>query len=229
MDSDLSPQGKEIQFPPRSGPECRVHEGAYARLEPVDADGHAPELYAAARAAGGERIWTYLPYGPFGSEAEMRARIAECETSEDPLFFTLRDLDTGRAAGMASFMRINAAMGVIEIGHIWMAPSLQRTRAATEAIFLMMDHAMTDLGYRRLEWKCNAANAASCSAAIRFGFSHEGTFRQHMIVKGRNRDTAWFSILDSEWPVLRRKFQDWLAPENFDPGGRQIRRLCECG
>jgi len=159
----------------------------------------------------------------------MRDRVAECETANDPLFFAIRDLDTGRACGMASFMRTNEVMGVTEIGHIWMAPCLQRTRAATEAIFMMMDHVMTELGYRRLEWKCNAANAASRTAATRFGFTYEGTFRQHMIIKGKNRDTAWFSILDGEWLKQRRKFVNWLAVENFGAGKKQIRRLQDCG
>ncbi|VAW12499.1 GNAT family acetyltransferase PA5433 [hydrothermal vent metagenome] len=229
MDNDTSRQDQDIEFTPRSAPEFRIHHGTYGRLEPLSAARHAPELHVAAMGDGGGQSWTYLPYGPFGTQDRFCARIADCEALKDPLFFALRNLDTGAAAGMASFMRINMAMGVIEIGHIWMAPSLQRTRAATDAIFLMMDHAMTDLGYRRLEWKCNAANAASRSAATRFGFTYEGTFRQHMIVKGRNRDTAWYSILDSEWPDIRRKFTTWLAPENFTADGRQIRRLGDCG
>lgn len=229
MDGTHSPQEPEVRFSPPERPECRIFHGNYARLEPIDAVRHTPELFAAASHAGGDQSWAYLPCGPFETEEQMGARVQEWQTSKDQVFFAIRDLDTGAACGVASFMRINQAMGVIEIGHIWMAPRLQRTRAATEAIFTMMDHALTDLGYRRLEWKCNAANAASRSAAERFGFSYEGTFRQHMVVKGRNRDTAWFSILDAEWPDLRRMFVNWLDLENFGPDKSQIRRLKDCG
>ena len=214
-----------LDFPPRKPPERRIFTGQYVALEPASEDRHSNDLFAAATAKNGDRIWDYLPYGPFGTQAEMAKRVALCEASVDPQYMTLRRLDTGRCSGMATFMRIDPAMGVVEIGHIWMAPELQRTRAATEAIFLMMDHVMTDLKYRRLEWKCNAANGASQNAARRFGFTFEGIFRQHMIVKGHNRDTAWFSIIDSEWPALREKFIAWLAPENFDTEGRQRTQL----
>lgn len=228
MDSNPFPQEPPVRFTPPNGPERRIFHGNYARLEPIDAERHTPELFAAATHDDGDRSWAYLPCGPFETKEQMGARVLDWQASPAQVFFTIRDLDTGLGGGVASFMRINQAMGVIEIGYIWMSPRLQRTRAATEAIFMMMDHAMTDLGYRRLEWKCNAANAASRSAAERFGFTYEGTFRQHMVVKGRNRDTAWFSILDTEWPDLRRKFINWLAIENFGPGRKQIRRLKEC-
>jgi len=228
MNARHAPPDDNVPFTPRSRPEHRIFHGGYGRLEPVDADRHKAELFAAASSAGGEQSWAFLPYGPFETEDQLRDRLAGCEGTADPLFFTIRDLDTGKASGMAAFMRINEAMGVVEIGHIWMAPSLQRTRAATEAIFIMMDHVMTDLGYRRLEWKCNAATA-SRSAATRFGFTYEGTFRQHMIIKGKNRDTAWFSILDCEWLEQRRKFVNWLAVDNFGAGRKQIRPLQDCG
>ena len=140
---------------------------------------------------------------------------------DDPLFFAIIEQASGKASGMASYLNIVPDMGCIEIGHIWFAPPLQKTRAATEAIFLMMRHVFDDLGYRRLEWKCNALNEASMRAARRFGFTYEGTFRQHMVVKGRNRDTAWFALLDREWPAVRAAFERWLAPENFDGQGRQ--------
>jgi len=229
MDENQTPENQALHFTPRARPQHRIFHGGYGRLEPVDPFRHTAELFAAAKGSGGEQSWAYLPYGPFDTEDHLADRLTECEATEDPLFFTIRDLDTGKACGMAAFMRINEVMGVVEIGHIWMAPCLQRTRAGTEAIFMMMDHVMTDLGYRRLEWKCNAANAVSRSAATRFGFTYEGTFRQHMIVKGKNRDTAWFSILDGEWLEQRRKFVNWLATDNFGAGARQRRRLQDCG
>ena len=147
--------------------------------------------------------------------------------SEDPLFYAIEDRSTGEAAGVESFLRIAPSDAVIEVGHVWFGTELQRTPAATEAIYVLARHAFDDLGNRRLEWKCDAANARSRRAAERLGFTYEGTFRQHMIVKGRNRDTAWFSLLDREWPAARSAFERWLAPENFDPGGGQRRRLAD--
>ena len=163
-------------------------------------------------------IW---PTARFRTRAAFAAWLAERARSDDPLFFAIIEQASGKASGMASYLNIVPDMGCIEIGHIWFAPPLQKTRAATEAIFLMMRHVFDDLGYRRLEWKCNALNEASMRAARRFGFTYEGTFRQHMVVKGRNRDTAWFSLLDREWPAVRAAFERWLAPENFDAEGRQ--------
>jgi RimJ/RimL family protein N-acetyltransferase len=151
--------------------------------------------------------------------------LAWAETSEDPLYFTLVKQPEGRPLGLASYMRITPEFGVIEIGHIWFGIPLQRTTAATEAIFLMARHVLDGLGYRRLEWKCNALNAASRRAAERFGFAFEGVFRKHQVVKGRNRDTAWYSIIDDEWPAIRKAFEAWLAPENFDRDGVQKRAL----
>jgi RimJ/RimL family protein N-acetyltransferase len=155
----------------------------------------------------------------------MRAHLEKQEQSSDPLFFAIRPKTSGKAEGVASLMRIDPTNGVIEIGHIWLGPSLQQTPAATEALFLLIAHAMDDLGYRRMEWKCNAANAGSRGAATRLGFIYEGTFYQHVIVKLRNRDTAWFSILDSEWPAIRANFETWLDAANFDERGKQRQSL----
>ena len=205
---------------PATAPAHRVLAGERVRLEPLDPERHAEELFAAA-AAGDPRLWDYLSYGPFADAREMRAHLAGQATSSDPLFLAVVDEATGRAAGVVSYLRIEPEHGCIEIGHIWFGASLQRTAAATEVIYLLARHAFDDLGNRRLEWKCDAANARSRRAAERFGFTFEGVFRQHMIVKGRNRDTAWFSLLDSEWPAARDAFEAWLRPENFDAEGRQ--------
>ena len=172
-------------------------------------------------------MWTYLPDGPYQSADHLRRMLAWAQTCEDPLYFALAKLPEERPAGMASYLRITPEFGVIEIGHIWFGSTLQRTTAATEAIYLLARHAFDDLGYRRLEWKCNALNAASRRAAERFGFSFEGVFRKHMIVKGRNRDTAWYAIVDDEWPAIRAGFERWLAAENFDDAGGQRRPLGE--
>ncbi|HLI50833.1 MAG TPA: GNAT family protein, partial [Thermomicrobiaceae bacterium] len=175
----------------------------------------------------GERIWDYLPYGPFASLEDFSDWLDDCARSDDPLFFAIRDLKSGKALGMASYLRIVPEHAVIEIGHIWFAPALQKTPTATDAIFLMLRHALSDLGYRRMEWKCDALNTGSRRAATRFGFSFESIFYQAVDVKGLNRDTAWFSILDYEWPEIRENFEHWLAPENFGASGRQRSSLRE--
>jgi RimJ/RimL family protein N-acetyltransferase len=193
-------------------------EGAHVRLEPIDPSRHQIGLFVAA---GEPSIWEYLPYGPYADEAALAAQLTANAASEDPFFYAIVDLRDGRAGGMASYLRITPEHGVIEIGHIWLGLGLQRTREATEAIYLLARHAFDDLGYRRFEWKCNAANAASCRAAERFGFTFEGIFRQHQIVKGRNRDTAWYAMLDHEWPAIRAAFETWLDDTNFDEAGRQ--------
>lgn len=168
-------------------------------------------------------IWTYLTYGPYESADALRARLAAIEDSDDPLFFTIvRD---GRPEGIASYLRMEPEHGSIEIGHIWFGTPLQRTTAATEAIFLLARHAFDDLGYRRLEWSCNALNARSRRAAERFGFTFEGVFRNAMVAKGRNRDTAWFSIIAEDWPAIRQAFEAWLDPSNFGADGAQRRPL----
>jgi len=196
------------------------------RLEPLDPVRHADDLFAAAHGPGADpQLWRYLPYGPFADADELRTWVAERAASADPLFLAVVDTATGRAGGVVSYLRIEAADGCIEIGHIWFGTELQRTPAATETIYLLARHAFDDLGYRRLEWKCDAANARSRRAAERLGFTFEGVFRQHMIVKERNRDTAWFSMVDGEWPAARAAFEAWLAPGNFDADGHQRRPL----
>jgi RimJ/RimL family protein N-acetyltransferase len=169
--------------------------------------------------------WTYLPEGPYESPQHMHKMLDFAERSEDPLFFTI--VANGRPAGMASYLRITPEHGAIEIGHIWFGAGLKRTPAATEAIFLLARHVFDDLGYRRLEWKCNALNEPSRRAADRFGFTFEGVFRKQQVVKGRNRDTAWYAIVDDDWPPIRATFEAWLAPGNFDDAGRQRQRLAQ--
>ena len=223
----MLPVGAPVEpLPSGRAPECEPMEGAYVRLEPVDVARHAASLYALSHARAEDAVlWTYLAYGPFAHQGAFERWLSERARSDDPLFFAVVEQASGRAAGMASYLDIVPPNGSIEIGHIWFAPVLQKTRAATEAIFLMCRHVFDDLGYRRLEWKCDALNEASRRAARRFGFTYEGTFRQHMVVKGRNRDTAWFATLDREWPEVRAAFERWLAPENFDSAGRQRRSL----
>lgn len=201
--------------------------GQYVRLEPLDPECHTEQLYGASHDPGSDvaptdvALWDYLSYGPFSDVAAMRAWLEKIAASRDPMFFAVIDGATGRAAGMASYLRYDPPNGVIEIGHIWFAPILRRSRAASEAIFLLQCHAFEGLGARRLEWKCNSENATSCRAALRYGFAPEGIFRQHMVVKGRNRDTAWYALLDGEWPTVKEYFMRWLAPANFDADGRQ--------
>ncbi len=212
------PQGldwKPVPQPPRT-----AMRGRYCTVEPFDLDAHAAALHAANMLDAAGRNWTYLPYGPFATLDAYRAWAAKTCTGADPLFHTIMDHASGQPAGVASYMRIDVNNGVIEVGHINFSPLLQRSRAATEAMFLMMRRAF-ELGYRRYEWKCNALNMTSRAAAQRLGLSYEGVFRQHAVVKGRNRDTAWYAAIDSEWPRLRAAFERWLAPENFDAQGVQ--------
>jgi RimJ/RimL family protein N-acetyltransferase len=214
-----------LNWKPARRPERAPLEGETVRLEPVDPDRHAGDLFAASE--GAPALWDYLAYGPFENQHVFTEWLKERASSRDPLFYAVVDRDSGTARGMASLMRIKPEHGVIEIGHIWFAPVLQRTRQATEAIYLLARHSFDDLGYRRFEWKCDSLNQPSRRAAERFGFVFEGVFRQHMVIKDRNRDTAWFSIVDGEWPVVRAAFEAWLSPENFDPEGRQRRSLAE--
>jgi RimJ/RimL family protein N-acetyltransferase len=206
-------------------PRRETHEGVLVRLEPLDSRRHGADLFAAT--AGADESWRYLPYGPFAGEGEFLRWLDERAALNDPLAFAIVDRSADAARGIATFMSIVPEHGVIEIGHIWLSPALQRTRQATEAIFIMARHAFDDLGNRRLEWKCSDANAPSKRAAERFGFTFEGVFRHHRVDKGRNRDTAWYSIIDSEWSPRRSAFEAWLAPGNFDGSGRQQRRLAE--
>jgi RimJ/RimL family protein N-acetyltransferase len=199
--------------------------GESVLLEPLDPKRHGDDLFDSAQ--GADESWYYLPYGPFASKAALLAWLEQHAATSDPLAFAIIDRATGAARGIATFMSIVPEHGVIEIGHIWLSPYLQRTRQATEAIYVMSRHAFDDLGNRRLEWKCDAANAPSRRAADRFGFVFEGVFRQHRVIKGRNRDTAWYSITDGEWPSRRAAFEAWLSPENFDANGRQQHSLSE--
>jgi RimJ/RimL family protein N-acetyltransferase len=209
-------------------PERIVLEGDYVRLRPLRADADAEALYAESHPPAAEPgLWTYLFSGPYRDVAELRADLEMASASDDPLVFTLELLPAGRSAGVASYLRIKPEHGVIEIGGIWFGASLRRTRAATEAIYLLAGHAFDELGYRRLEWKCDSLNQASRRAAERFGFRFEGVFRNHMVVKGRNRDTAWYAITDAEWPTIRAGFQAWLHPDNFDAEGRHRRPLAD--
>ena len=212
---------KDWTPPPWPGPVGLA--GRYVRIEPLG-PGHAAALHEANRAD--DRIWDYLGYGPFATEAEYRRWIEGVACKPDPLFFALFDRERGTPGGVASLMRITPEHGVIEVGHICLAPALQRTRAASEAICLLADWVFRE-GYRRLEWKCDALNRRSRRAAERFGFAFEGVFRNHMIVKGRNRDTAWFAMTDGDWDCLRPAWQGWLDPGNFDAEGRQRRALGE--
>lgn len=197
--------------------------GRYVRLERLSADRHADQLFKAFD--GRDDVWTYLPYGPFPDPVAYRAWVADAAAKQDPMFFAVHNADSGNWEGVLSFLRIDPGAGTIELGHINFSPALQRRRAATEAMYLMMARAF-GLGYRRFEWKCDALNAPSRRAAQRLGLSFEGVFRQATIVKGRNRDTAWFAAIDREWPDLREAFETWLSPRNFDDSGQQRQRLC---
>jgi RimJ/RimL family protein N-acetyltransferase len=214
-----------MDWKPARHPERVALEGESVTLEPVDPARHTRALYSAAD--GAPAIWDYLPYGPFESQESFTGWLEARAATDDPLFYALVDRGAGVAQGMASYLRMDLANGVIEIGHIWFAPVMQRTRQATEAIFVLARHAFDDLGYRRLEWKCDSLNAQSRRAAERFGFVFEGVFRRHMVVKGRNRDTAWYAMTDGDWPLRRAAFEAWLAPDNFDQAGRQRQSLAE--
>jgi RimJ/RimL family protein N-acetyltransferase len=201
--------------------------GHRVRLEPLEPQ-HAPALLAAAQGADADPdLWKYLGYGPFADEDELAAWIRANAAGDDPLFFAIVDSDSGDARGVASYLRMEPEHGTIEIGHIWLGTGLQRSAAATEAMYLLARTAFDELGNRRLEWKCNAENERSRRAAERLGFSFEGVFRQHMVIKARNRDTAWYALLDHEWPAAKRAFEAWLDPANFDVDGRQRRSLAE--
>lgn len=206
-------------------PKRRAIEGRWTRLEPVDAAWHGADLYRLSHVPEARPgLWEFMGYGPFGSDGAMRLWLEERAALADPLSYTIFDA-AGHPAGMAAYLRMAPDHGSIEMGHIWFAPCLQRTRAATEALYLMMRSAFEDLGYRRLEWKCDAVNAISRKAARRLGFCYEGTFYRHLIVKGLNRDTAWYAMLAEEWPVRKAAFDAWLSPENFDDQGQQRNSL----
>lgn len=194
-------------------------------LEPLDAERHSEDLWQAVQ--GHDELWTWLPDGPYNSEADLRREVEQRQAASSALFLAIIPAETCEAAGWASYMRMEPAHGVIEVGSILYSPSLQRTVAATEAMYMMASHVFDHLGYRRYEWKCNALNLPSRRAAERLGFTFEGIFRQHMVVKGRSRDSAWYSMLDHEWPTRKRAFEAWLEPANFDDEGKQRRSLNE--
>jgi len=200
--------------------------GRHVRWEPLDPNRHAAELYRAGHGSDAAlRIWDFLPYGPYPDEAAFHAWLRTQAAAFERVWFALRPLASGEAAGMATYLDIAPLDGVIEIGGIWFAPALQRTRAATEALFLLLAYAMDELGYRRMQWRCNSLNVKSRNAARRLGFRFEGVFYNHMIAKGRNRDTAWYSILDDEWPEVRTIIQTWLGDDNFAADGAARRSL----
>jgi RimJ/RimL family protein N-acetyltransferase len=217
------PVGKVVDTKPAPRPGPVVLEGRFGRVEKLDAERHTDDLWSAVR--DDITLWTYLGYGPFADAAEFAAWVPERAKLEDPYSYAIVDGRTNRAVGIATLMEIRPAMRVIEVGNILYGSPLQRTPLATEAQYLLARYAFDTLGYRRYEWKCNSHNAPSKRAAERFGFSYEGLFRQHMIIKGRNRDTSWYSMLDSKWPARRAIFEAWLAPDNFDEQGRQKQSL----
>jgi RimJ/RimL family protein N-acetyltransferase len=212
--------GEPVDFPGAQVPRPVTLRGRYVTARPLDPDADATPLHARTRDAA---LWAYLPYGPFADAGEVAALLRGFAQREDSVFFTF--VVAEEPVGFGSLLRSVPEHGVIEVGHLLFTPALQRTRAGTEAIFLLAAHVFDELGYRRLEWKCNALNLASRRAAERYGFAYEGTFAQHMVVKGRNRDTAWFAVTDRAWPEVKVAFQRWLEPANFDLGGNQLTRL----
>lgn len=232
MSDRLNDLGQPIGFPvptwtERRRPPKTPMEGRYTVLEHIDPRRHSKDLFEAMTADAEGRLWTYLAYGPFATrEAYAGWMYLTCMT-EDPLFFTIIDRASGKAVGLASFLRIDPKSGSIEVGHICLSPLAQRTRVATESAFLMMRRVFDEIAYRRYEWKCDELNAPSRVAAERLGFTFEGIFRQATIYKGRNRDTAWYAIIDKEWPHLKAAYEQWLDPGNFDGEGRQKLRLSD--
>jgi len=222
------PIGSALQsWQPCQHPKGAILQGRLCRLEPVKCEVHSEDLYNAFRLDPENRNWTYLPYGPFATLAQFQTWVASSCLGDDPCFYAVIDLTNAVAIGVASYLRIEPAVGVIEVGHINFSPLMQRNTIATEAMYLMMKLIFDDLGYRRYEWKCDALNAPSCAAANRLGFKFEGIFRQATIYKQRNRDTAWYSILDNEWPSLKSAFESWLSRDNFDALGKQRTSLSE--
>jgi RimJ/RimL family protein N-acetyltransferase len=221
------PVDARVEAMPAKRPQRTRLDGRAVSIVPLDPVAHADALFEGACGEENERLWLYLFEGPFATRAAFDSHLQQKARSEDPLFFAILDKPSGDAVGYAAYMRIEPTHRVIEVGSILYTPRLQRTIGATEAMYLMARHIFDDLGCRRYEWKCNALNAPSRSAALRLGFTFEGIFRQHMIIKGRNRDTAWFSMLDSEWPKRKAAFERWLDPSNFDASGRQKVSLSE--
>lgn len=219
------PIGPKAESAPAIRPVHTTLNGRLVTVTAIDPVAHGEALYEGTHGPEKEKLWLYLAEGPFSDRATFRAYLEKRARSDDPLSFAIIHNATGRAVGHASYMRITPEHRVIEVGNIFYTPMLAHSAAGTEAMYLMAKHVFEDLGYRRYEWKCNALNEPSRQTALRLGFSFEGVFRQHMIQKGRSRDTAWYSMLDCEWPLRKVRFEKWLAPENFDEAGRQRSRL----
>jgi RimJ/RimL family protein N-acetyltransferase len=213
--------GIAVDTDPAQRPQPISMAGRIITLEPFDRLAHAGPLYEATHGPESEAQYRYMGDGPFANRAAFESAFEQKQKSSDPIFWAIIDKATGLPVGQASYLRIEPSNRVIEVGNIIFSPALQHTVGATEAMYLMARHVFDELGYRRYEWKCNALNEPSRRAALRLGFVFEGIFRQHMIVKGRNRDTAWFSMLDAEWPQRKASFEQWLAPSNFDAAGKQ--------
>jgi len=220
--SSPQPIGPTVDSTPAQPPGPVTLQGRYGTIEKLDAARHGPNLWDALR--GHDAVWTYMSYGPFADRGAFAAWLAEREQLKDPYYYAIVD-KSGRAVGVFSLLEIRPAMRNIEVGHVVYSPALQRKPLATEAQYLLAKYAFETLGYRRYEWKCNVLNESSYNAALRLGFSYEGLFRQHMIVKGRSRDTAWFAMLDGKWPTRKAAFERWLAPDNFDSNGLQRTKL----
>ncbi len=224
--------GQPIGFPVADWQACEhprgaIMHGSLCRLEPIDIDQHSGDLFAAFSQDQDQRNWTYLPYGPFATVDDLHGWISSSCLGDDPCFFSVIDLETGKAVGVASYLRIEPGVGVIEVGHIHFSPLMQGKPISTEAMYLMMRQVFDVWGYRRYEWKCDALNRPSCAAAKRLGLMFEGIFRQATMYKQRNRDTAWYSILDSEWPAVKAVFENWLDAENFSADGAQKTSLSQ--
>jgi len=220
------PIGEPVpDWKPVALPDAVKLPGRYCTLERLDPDRHADDLYAAYAAAPDARLWTYLPVGPFPTPASYRDWAVAAALSPDPRHYAVVDNVTGRALGTLALMRVDPTNGVIEVGYVVFSPALQRTAVSTDAQYLLMRYVFDDLGYRRYEWKCDSLNAPSRRTAERLGFAYEGTFRQAVVYKGRNRDTAWFALTDGDWPSVRDAFESWLDPANFDSNGQQIEAL----
>ncbi len=222
--------GLPIGFPvenwePRPGPPRSPIQGRYCHVQILDPSMHGDALFEAFGKDKDQRNWTYLPYGPFSDKGDFMEWLHQCANSDDPLFHAIMGKDANKAVGLASYLRIEPGAGVVEVGHIHYSPLLQNTSAATEAMYLLMRRVFDELGYRRYEWKCDALNRKSRIAASRLGFTFEGVFRQATLYKSRNRDTAWYSIIDSEWPRIKTAFESWLSPDNFDRDGCQLSSL----
>lgn len=217
--------GPRLNWSPAQTPPMIPLVGRYVRLERLDPTAHGEALFAAQAGSGSDdRTWLYMGRGPYPDEDSFHDYVELMSSSNDPAAYTVIPTD-GEPAGILTYMRIDETNGSIEIGHIWYGASIQRSPVTTEVVYLTAKHAFEDLGYRRFEWKCSDRNERSKRAALRFGFTHEGTFRNHLVQRDRNRDTAWFSMIDEEWPTIKAAFEAWLDPSNFDAGGQQIRTL----